>query len=335
MLNTDEQAKAIDSPEHWLEILRHNQGFDKPEDWIDYAIEHNFDKVEAIKIDKCPSCSGVPNKRVGQLVYYSQLMSLRICKKCGLYYVDARLNHDLIASHFEFVYKDANYFLIERSPIFAQVIDLIKRNLSGSTSGRMLDVGGATGVFAQMAQQTFPEFEIVVSDISRKACDEASKKGFRVLRMPLEKLENVDELFDVVTVLDTIYYVEDLNRAFKALTSITKINGLLFMRLPARTIPYTISRLREICGLNTHADRIRRFNPEHLYYLPWHYLKFALKKAGFYDIRRIASKTRNAAENQRFGLNRYLEYPLRRIKILMQETPPTATAMIVICRRNE
>ena len=81
---------------HMIELLQFNRGFSHPEKWITYGIEHNFEKVQADKLEECPDCSSRSFDFVGQYVYYSTLVSLQTCAQCGLVFSDTRIDPQVI-----------------------------------------------------------------------------------------------------------------------------------------------------------------------------------------------------------------------------------------------
>jgi len=96
---------------YWIYILRNNHGFFQPERWVDYAREHNFKTILAEEVSCCPDCGLQAWKKVGQYVYYSNLINLNACKNCHLLYSDTRINSQTVQDHFENTYKDEEYFV--------------------------------------------------------------------------------------------------------------------------------------------------------------------------------------------------------------------------------
>lgn len=91
----------IDKQHAILDVLKHNIGFDKPEEWIAYAKEHDFVRCDARKIAHCPDCGNSDQAMLGQYIYYSNLMNLVTCDRCGLIYSDVRLSDEVLKRHFD------------------------------------------------------------------------------------------------------------------------------------------------------------------------------------------------------------------------------------------
>jgi Zn ribbon nucleic-acid-binding protein len=126
-----------------LEILLNNKGFAHPERWIKYGLLHDFQRVHADELQECPDCGCSSLVVVGQYVYYSTLVNLRECVKCGLVFSDKRIDSKLVRLHFERAYKDETYFRISRRRIFEQISALA--DSAAVYGGSVLDIGGAKG----------------------------------------------------------------------------------------------------------------------------------------------------------------------------------------------
>lgn len=319
--------------ENWLEIVRHNKGFSNPHDWVEYAAIKNFQKIDAVKLECCPSCGESKNRKIGQYVYYSQLISLRKCRGCGLFFSDVRINTETTIGHFEHAYKDRDYFFEERKLIFEHIIDTVSGYLTPGTT--LLDVGGSTGYFARLVREKYPHTSITVSDISKEACLQSENLGFETICLSMEDLNITDKRYDLVTVLDTLYYADNINNAIDSLAKVTAPGGHLIIRLPNRTIPLLINSIKEKLGLCKYDDKILYFNPEHNYYLSWSFMRKALSKMGYNEIRRYRSLTNyiylnkvskpdrfiHKIRNLIFSVSRYINFP------------PTAT-LIIATRQN-
>lgn len=92
-----------------LLLLKDNKGFDQPEKWIRYGIDHNFQSIKAVTPDYCPDCGSQQFRTIRQYIYYSTLLKLRECCECGLVYSNTLIDPQVIHSHFEHAYKDEDY----------------------------------------------------------------------------------------------------------------------------------------------------------------------------------------------------------------------------------
>lgn len=90
------------------------QGFADPDAWLAYAAQHGLRQTAASRLVDCPDCGFSEARRLGQFVYYSQLVLLLECRRCGLVYTDTRLDPAVTNEHFEHAYKDDAYFAHQR-----------------------------------------------------------------------------------------------------------------------------------------------------------------------------------------------------------------------------
>src|SRR5690606_11472823 len=120
----------------------------------------------------------------------------------------------------------------ERNEIFSEICDLLEASLP--KGAEVLDVGGATGVFAEMLKLKRPDVSITISDISSTACDDSRARGFEAVQSSLSNLD-LDKQFDLVLLLDVLYYEKDLNRAFTSLDKHLKRGGKILYRGPNKS----------------------------------------------------------------------------------------------------
>src|SRR5665213_3383537 len=127
-----------------LSILAHNTGFDEPALWVAYAQSHGCRAVTAHAAPVCPDCFGASRERTwGQYVYFSTLIQLLECTRCGLVWANAHIDPTVIKEHFERTYKDDSYFRVARGPIFAHLAAVI--DTAAPPDASVLDIGGARG----------------------------------------------------------------------------------------------------------------------------------------------------------------------------------------------
>lgn len=275
-----------------LDLLRFNKGFASPEEWVDYGIQHNFKKVQADKLEECPDCSSRSSRPVGQFIYYSTLVKLCCCDDCGLIYVDTRIDSAVIQSHFENAYKDENYFLRKRRRVFEQLSGLINR--AAPKGGRVLDVGGAKGHLLAVLQQRRPDLKLVLNDLSTEACNHAAAcYGFETVPGDVNSLERAAVIFDVVVMSDVMYYEPELKKLWTILPRLLKPGGSIIIRIPNKLPLIRLWQLIQQMGKGRSMDkqeRIRFFNPEHLYVLSRSYIQKRLQRSGFDRIRMLPSE---------------------------------------------
>lgn len=275
-----------------LEVLQFNKGFIHPVRWIDYGLSHNFRKVQAEELQECPDCKWRSFDVVGQYIYYSTLVSLRACTRCGLLFSDKRIDSRVIQSHFEQAYKDEVYFLDRRRRIFDQICTVA--DLAAVEGGNVLDVGGAKGHLLATLKKRRPDLHVVLNDLSQEACNYAAQKyGFRTLCGDVNALQSKAFKFGVIIMSDVIYYEPELYKLWRALPDLISKNGVLIIRVPNR---YLLIRLWQFVIRAVESrmksemqDHIKFFNSEHLYVFSRRYLVTRLKELGFTHVTAVPS----------------------------------------------
>lgn len=283
------------------EMLR-RQGFDDPERWIDYAHRHEFRQTPSVRLAGCPDCGARSFRSIGRYVYYSTLMTLRLCDGCGLAYADTRIDPAVLHAHFERAYKSEEYFLEARRRIFEQLAGLVAR--LAPRDGSVLDVGGAKGHLMAAARRCRPDLRVTVHDVSESACAwAASAFGFQTICGTVTALERLDASFDVVVMSDVIYYEPDVARLWKLLPGLVAPRGAVLIRVPNRL---QWIRLGEFLGSLVRSrraqetrDRITLFNPEHLYVYSRGLLLRRLRTLGFGRVEALPSELPAAGARSR------------------------------------
>ena len=270
-----------------LETLRLNCGFDEPERWVDIARRYEFRRVPATRLASCPDCGRERFEEIGRYVYYSQLMRLQHCRNCDLVFSDVRLNRSTLGAHFEAAYKSDQYFEVRRALIFRRVRNLLLERFPARTS--VLDAGGGKGHLARLLTEA--GFSVTLNDRSTEACAHAREVfGLPTLVGDLVDIADGGRRFEVVLLLDVLYYLEELPRAWEALGRLVAHPGALMLRVPNRL--WWIRRWQQVVrglGPRRLQMRVRGFNPEHMYVFTAQYLRSRLRSAGFRNVRVLPS----------------------------------------------
>jgi SAM-dependent methyltransferase len=201
-----------------------------------------------------------------------------VCKTCGCGF----LERDLTPAELDAIYR-SNYFVEEHpgytKDILSQVddarscqnilLDRIEQFLSLKGS-RFLDVGAAAGVMMLAAKKRGASVQgIEPSEFASRQA--AEQLGLNVQCATLENAELKGQLFDVVTLIDVIEHVTDLQGDMKKLRGCVKAGGLLALLTPN-------FKLRRLFGRRWHG-----FNAsyEHLLYMDEVSLRALLRRHGF------------------------------------------------------
>lgn len=264
-----------------LDLLA-SQGFNPPEPWLAYARDHGVRRVPAEQLHACPDCDSPHYSDIGQYVYYSHLVRLVQCRDCDLAYTDTRFPRELTEQHFEATYKDEEYFLRRRAPIFRQLTHLIAR--IAPADARVLDVGGATGTLMAHLRERRPDVDITVNDLSSIACERARALGFKTIVGDFTVLAKQAKRYDVMVLSDVLYYETALREFWRTLPDLVTARGCVVLRVPNKLMAIkrwqTLRATLSPAKART-AHRIALFNPEHLFAFPRSYLIAKLLGAGF------------------------------------------------------
>lgn len=260
---------------------------------MDYARQHGFTLVNARTVSCCPDCSARARPRIwGQYIYYSTLLRLRECERCGLIWADARIDPDLVRRHFESTYKDADYFRIARKAIFEHLSLTIAR--LAPRGARVLDIGGARGDLMATLVARRPDVDATVHDLSSIATASAAARfGFATLTGDVSALDLHRQRYEVVVLSDVLYYEPNLTQLWQVLPGLLQPGGSLVLRLPNKVPLIRLGRLwtEVACGRRRRLlqDRVPFYNPEHIFLFRRRYLRRRLKDIGFARVRFMPS----------------------------------------------
>lgn len=268
-----------------LEILKYNGGFSRPEEWILYAKQHHFTKVASQKLHRCPDCHSPNYKKIGQFIHYSNLICLNACEHCNLLYADTILEDSTIQKHFDDAYKDEHYFKEMRRYVFDEIATLVTR--LAPPSGDVLDVGGAKGHLLAMIGEHRPDLQKLLNDLSPRACEWASSQFHLEVFCGRFSASEFRRTFDVITMIDVIYYEPDLSMLWNRASLLIRDGGHLILRVPNR-----VTLIRSYLKVHSVLYRSRRdlqtsigfLNPEHIYVMSRKYLRRRLASLGFEDV---------------------------------------------------
>lgn len=102
-----------------------------------------------------------------------------------------------------------------------------------SLTGRVLDVGGATGVLADAVRRAYPFTQVTVMDISSIAC-EIGRRRYCDVRFVCDDIctTKFRETFDVVMSREVLEHVSDLQAAIFNMLRMLRGGGRMFVGVP-------------------------------------------------------------------------------------------------------
>jgi len=220
------------------------------------------------------------------------------CRNDGLLYMNPRPKVSGVrAFHMHFVREDnLELFNGYRRKILQREAEAIKKI---KPAGNLLDFGCATGTFFENFQRS--SWRLYGVDSSFLGVEAArTRYKAEVFCGTLREANYPNEFFDVVSILDTLYYVPDPLAELTEAARILKNDGLLAVELPGLT--YSLLRERgPLCWL---LDRkwVRGFGVARLYYFSPSTTRLLLQRTGF----RVINMIPEQASLGRQGISRLL-----------------------------
>ena len=246
------------------------------------------------------------------------------CRKDGLMYLNPRpADRCLQELHRNFVRND-NVELFDgyRRAMLQREAGIIKRTKPG---GNLLDIGCATGTFFHAFKGA--EWHLFGVDTSTLGVEKARREyGAAVFCGTLPEARYPSRFFDVVTMLDTLYYLPDPVAELREIHRILKDDGVLAIEIPG--LGYTLAREQgPLCWLLDRKWRRGLANSFHLYYFSPKTIQSLLSMAGFSLLQMFPEQASfrgriidRALSEIHFGLARLLHWiTARRISISGKE----------------
>jgi SAM-dependent methyltransferase len=163
-----------------------------------------------------------------------------------------------------------------RRAMLQREASIIKQTKPG---GNLLDIGCATGTFFHGFKGA--EWHLFGLDTSKLGVETARMEhGATVFCGTLPEARYPSRFFDVVTMLDALYYLPDPVAELREIHRILKDDGVLAIEIPG--LAYTLAREQgPLCWLMDRKWRRGLANSFHLYYFSSKTIRSLLSMAGF------------------------------------------------------
>lgn len=157
------------------------------------------------------------------------------CENCGLLFIDPQPDWEELSVHYP---KEYHAYLRKESKLTASLrgfglrrrVKSILRSVNLPT-GRLLDVGCATGDFLQIFQ-AMTDWVIEGLEIVPEAAAAARAKGLTIIDAELETAKlNLNE-YDVITLWDVLEHLADPARSLQICYDLLKPGGVLVLKCP-------------------------------------------------------------------------------------------------------
>ena len=232
----------------------------------------------------CAICRA-PNSRV---FWSDQNRTIRQCRLCGLLFVFPQPDRTTLHSGFQSDYFRGGRpdgpsrleleFEEWRGPTIARIAGHIRALKS---EGKLLDVGCASGeLFEHFPIASWEIFGIEPSVLAFDRAHErfADNPRIRLFNSYLSDVSFERQSLDVITVLESLYYMPDPRKELSYLARILKDDGVLAIATPG----YAYQRLRHSGAISyALAGSSCSLTPSHLFYFSEHSLSLLLESEGF------------------------------------------------------
>jgi len=233
--------------------------------------------METEKVE-CPVCG--PSKTTLWLDD-SQLTSYVRCTQCGTVYASPRLAQEVrhYKSNVAWAYSpELLSFESHRRPALKKEAEFIQQYVS---KGKLLDVGCSSGDFFEFFPQ--PGWERYGVEVSSSAAAySAQTYAAQVFAGTLQEAYWQSEFFDLVSMIDMLYYVDDPQRDLCEVRRILKPKGLLALEISGQA--YMFFRSRGFVTLLLEGRWCRLNSQSHLFWFNPRGLQQLLEKCGFKPI---------------------------------------------------
>lgn len=167
-------------------------------------------------------------------VFYERLLR---CRSCGLIYLSPRPKMDIVIKGYSSA-RDEEYISQERGRLvtFRKSVSLIKKFIP---SGKLLDVGAASGIFVKAAQEA--GYEAYGIEPSSWLCEVARRRyGVTVFPGTVESVKLEKGSFDVITMFDALEHVPDPLATLNEVRKMLKPGGILVVNYPDISDPLAV-----------------------------------------------------------------------------------------------
>jgi len=223
----------------------------------------------ANEASKCPLCGNVGGDKQFDEAGYE----VRRCPACGLFFIhpypaDARKQHERVTDYDyeELDVEDVGSKYRAEVRVYEGLFDMIEEQTRGATS--ILDVGCGAGHLLERLGRLDRDLHRVGIELNKERAAMARRKaGCDVYQVPVEEFLS-DETFDVITMINVLSHIPDLDALFKALRSLLGRKGKLILKVG------------ELAADVRRGDLFEWGVPDHLHFLGFPTMDFICRKYG-------------------------------------------------------
>ena len=175
------------------------------------------------EVRPCPACGSGDSRTVGEAGEFS----MQSCHSCGTVFT-ARLPTAAESTNYALYYHDAN---LEVPPfVRRRLAQLVSAFDADRRLNRWLDVGCGAGTLMEAARGR--GWEVTGTEVAERAAAAMRDKGFDVRSGELEQLDLPEASFDVVSSMEVVEHVPDVNALLGESRRLLRPGGALYLTTP-------------------------------------------------------------------------------------------------------
>jgi SAM-dependent methyltransferase len=196
--------------------------------------------AEALEpVDSCNLCGGRTFVTITHEDRYGFALSSGACATCGLVFLDPRPTAATYDAFYRETYRalvsafhgrliDAASVEVDQIEYAAELARLLAPFLAAKGGGSLLDVGGSTGVVAEMLCTEYG-LSGTVLDPAPAELERAQRRGLATVAGTIEAFDPGSGRFDVVLLCQTLDHVLDASGTLAKLRNVLADSGVLFV----------------------------------------------------------------------------------------------------------
>jgi 2-polyprenyl-3-methyl-5-hydroxy-6-metoxy-1,4-benzoquinol methylase len=247
------------------------------------ALGYDYTAQPRTRVTACNLCGGDAFTVLAHRDRYGYAATACGCRRCGLVFLDPVMTADAYKRFYVDVYRplvsayhgrliDAKTIQGEQRDYAVERGDLLAPYFENRAGGRLLDIGGSTGVVAHALCERFGLTGTVI-DPAPLEIDEARRLGLTTVSGLVEDWTS-DESFDTVIMCQTVDHLLDITGALTAVRGVIAADGVFFIDI----VDFRAAYLR-----NWSVEEAVKI--DHPYYLTQSTMEAYLRNAGFAIVR--------------------------------------------------
>jgi SAM-dependent methyltransferase len=232
------------------------------------------------RVERCNLCGAAAFVGITHRDRYGYPAPAACCMACGLVFLDPLMTAEAYAAFYASTYRplvsayhgrliDARTIQDEQRQYASECAALLAHEVGGRGYTTLLDIGGSTGVVADVFARQFGLRATLVDPAPPEAA-EAQTRGIETIEGLIEHVDLGDRRFDVVVLCQTVDHLLDIAGTLRRVRQLLNPTGLLFLDI----VDFRAAYLR-------HWSVEEAIKIDHPYYLTEPTIAAFLRRAGF------------------------------------------------------